>query len=220
MLFRFARPEGFAFEAGQSMNVTLVDPPQTDAKGNMRTFSIVSAPFEPELAIATRMRDSAFKRVLRALAPGAPVKLRGPGGKFTWPAEPDRAVVLVAGGIGVSPFVSMLRHAARESAPRPVTLLYSNRRPEDAPFLDELQRLAGPNLRVIATMTDMAPSAREWNGERARIDGDFIARHADGASRPLFLVAGPPGMVAAVRKELRARGVPDADVRADEFFGY
>jgi len=83
MAFHFAKPEGFKFTAGQSMNVSLIEPPETDAKGNSRTFSIVSAPHESELVIATRMRDTAFKRVLKSMPAGGRVGLRGPAGLFT-----------------------------------------------------------------------------------------------------------------------------------------
>src|SRR6266568_937201 len=112
MAFHFAKPADFKFTAGQSMNVSLMDPPETDAKGNARTFSIVSAPHENELVIATRMRDTAFKRVLKAMPAGGRVSLRGPAGMFTLDPADDRPAVFLAGGIGVTPFVSMLREAA------------------------------------------------------------------------------------------------------------
>src|SRR6202165_3232278 len=70
MAFRFAKPADFKFEAGHSVNVSLIDPPETDRKGNSRSFSLVSAPYETELMIATRMRDTAFKRSLKAMPGG------------------------------------------------------------------------------------------------------------------------------------------------------
>ena len=221
--FRFAKPDGFAFRAGQAVNVTLLEPPETDGKGNSRTFSLVTAPHEPTLAIATRMRDTAFKRVLGALAPGTTVKVRGPMGTFTLPDDPARPVVFLAGGIGITPFVSMLRHEAKAGSARPRLLVYSNRRPEDAPFLDELQGLAGAKgpFRLVATMTEMERSARPWTGERAMVDAAFLARHlpAGGPSAVRYL-AGPPAMVAGLRGLLQESGVADADIRTDEFFGY
>ena len=83
MAFHFAKPADFKFQAGQSMNVSLIDPPETDGKGNARSFSIASAPYEAELMIATRMRDTAFKRVLKSMPAGGRVGLRGPAGLFT-----------------------------------------------------------------------------------------------------------------------------------------
>src|SRR3977135_1177919 len=81
MAFHFAKPAGFKFTAGQSMNVSLLEPPETDAKGNARTFSIVSAPHETELVIATRMRDTAFKRVLKSRPAGGCVGRVRPEGR-------------------------------------------------------------------------------------------------------------------------------------------
>src|SRR5712691_7643100 len=104
MAFHFAKPAGFDFKAGQSINVGLIDPPETDAKGNRRNFSIVSAPFEGELVIATRMRDTAYKRVLKTMPIGTRVHLRGPGGKFALEND-QRPAVFLAGGIGITPFV-------------------------------------------------------------------------------------------------------------------
>src|SRR6266480_5385319 len=118
MAFHFARPADFKFQAGQSMNVSLIDPPETDAKGNARTFSIVSAPHETELVVATRMRDTAFKRVLKSMPAGGRVSLRGPAGNFTLDGADTRSAVFLAGGIGITPFVSMSRQAAHDRLAR------------------------------------------------------------------------------------------------------
>src|SRR5207245_6511713 len=120
----------FKFTAGQSMNVSLFDPPETDAKGNARTFSIVSAPHENELVIATRMRDTAFKRVLKAMPAGGRVGLRGSAGMFTLDPDDARPAVCLAGGIGVTPFVGMRPDAAHSRVGRDLCLFYSSRRPE------------------------------------------------------------------------------------------
>jgi len=82
MAFHFAKPADFQFRAGQSMDLTLLNPPETDAEGNSRAFSIASAPFDNDLMIATRMRDTGFKRVLRKASPGLQVKIDHPGGSF------------------------------------------------------------------------------------------------------------------------------------------
>ena len=222
MAFHFARPEGFRFTAGNAVNVTLVDPPQTDGKGNTRTFSIVSAPSESIVTVATRMRDSAFKRVLKSAPAGTPVRLAEPGGEFTLDPVDSRPAVLLAGGIGITPFVSMSRHAASERLARPLWLFYSNRRPEDAPFLDELMALGerNPNYRCVATMTDMEKSARPWCGERGFVDQAMLERHLGGLSTAVYYIAGPPAMVEAMQEMLAAAGVGADAVRTDEFYGY
>jgi ferredoxin-NADP reductase len=222
MAFHFAKPAGFRFTAGNAVNVTLVDPPQTDSKGDTRTFSIVSAPSEGELMFATRMRDSAFKRVLKDAPAGTRARLAQPGGEFTLEAGDGRPAVLLAGGIGITPFVSMSRHAANERLARPVWLFHSNRRPEDAPFLDELTALErrNPHYRYVGTMTDMDHSARPWNGERGFIDQAMLRRHLGDLSTAVYYIAGPPAMVEAMQRMLAGSGVPEDTVRTDEFYGY
>ena len=153
--FHLQRPAGLEFKAGQFINVTLIDPPETDTEGNTRSFSIASAPFEADLIIATRMRDTAFKRVLNSLVLGAEVSIAGPFGSFTLRQDSQPAVFL-AGGIGITPFRSMLLQAFHDRIIRRFVLFYSNRRPEDAAFLEELQQLdrnAG-GFRLIAVMTE------------------------------------------------------------------
>ena len=219
LALRFARPEGFSFRAGQAVSLALVDPPETDAKGNSRTFSLASAPSDAALQVATRMRDTAFKRVLGSLAPGASVKLRGPMGAFTLPEDASRPVVLLAGGIGVTPFMSMLREEERQGSRRPRLLLHANRSPADAPFLAELHRLARPGatLRMVAAVTENAPAPGTWGGIA---DPEFLRRELGDAQGAIHYLAGPPGMVGALRKALEALGVEAAAIRTDEFYGY
>jgi len=222
MAFHFAKPAGFKFEAGQSMNVSLIDPPETDGKGNSRSFSLVSAPYETELVIATRMRDTAFKRVLKSMPAGGRVSLRGPAGKFTLDGADARPAVFLAGGIGITPFVSMSRQAAHDRLARDIWLFYSNRRPEDAAFLDELAALPrrNPRYRFVGTMVEMAKSTRPWTGETGFLDRAMLERHLKDLSASVYYTAGPPGLVEAMQKMLADAGVDDEAIRTDEFFGY
>lgn len=79
MAFHFEKPSGWTFEAGQAVDITLLTPSETDAEGNTRTFTIASAPYEKSLMVATRMRDTAFKRVLKVMPVAPP---------FRWKAQP------------------------------------------------------------------------------------------------------------------------------------
>lgn len=108
MALYFEKPSGFDFKPGQSSDLTLIDPPETDAEGNVRTFSIASAPFEDQLMFATRMRDTAFKRSLKRVPLGTPVKMESPMGSFTLHKNSAKPAVFLAGGIGVTPFFSAL----------------------------------------------------------------------------------------------------------------
>ena len=222
MAFHFAKPAGFDFKPGQAMNVSLLDPPETDAKGDRRTFSIVSAPHEDELVIATRMRDTAFKRVLKGMAAGGRVSLRGPSGLFMLdPADP-RPAVFLAGGIGVTPFVSMLRDAAQTKLARDLWLFYSNRRPEDAAFFDQLAALPKrhPRVHFVATMAEMEKSSRPWTGERGFLDRAMLERHLKSLAGNVYYIAGPPGLVEAMQKMLTNAGVAEDAIHTDEFIGY
>ena len=167
MAFHFEKPPGFEFKPGQSADLTLLNPLETDAEGNVRTFSIASAPFEDQLMFATRMRDTAFKRSLKKVPLGTVVKMDSAMGSFTLHKNSAKPAVFLAGGIGITPFSSIVRQADHDRAPHKLYLFYSNRRPEDAPFMEGLQNLekTNSNFRFIATMTEMPRSKKSWNGE-------------------------------------------------------
>ena len=220
--FHFEKPSGFAFKAGQSADVTLIDPPDTDAEGNTRTFSIASPPFENELVFTTRMRDTAFKRSLKNVPLATEVKIGSAAGSFTLHKNPAKPAVFLAGGIGITPFLSMVRQADHDRLPHKLYLFYSNRRPEDAAFLGTLQNLekTNPNFRLICTMTEMSSSKKDWKGETALIDKEMLSRHLAVLQGPIYYIAGPPTMVAAMRQTLVSAGIDEDDIRAEEFAGY
>jgi ferredoxin-NADP reductase len=222
MAFHFERPSKFAFKAGQSADVTLTDPPETDGEGNTRTFSIASPPFENELVFTTRMRDTAFKRSLKRVPLNTEVKIGSASGSFTLHKNPAKPAVFLAGGIGITPFISIVRQADHDRLSHKLYLFYSNRRPEDAAFLDTLQRLeaANPNFRLICTMTEMSKSKKEWKGETVLIDKEMLSRHLAVLQGPIYYIAGPPTMVAAMRQKVVSAGIDEDDIRAEEFAGY
>ncbi len=222
LAFHFEKPPGWTFKAGQYVDLTLIDPPETDSQGNRRAFSIASAPEEETLMIATRMRDTAFKRVLGAMPIGAAVMIEGPFGNLTLHDDTSRPAVLLAGGIGITPFRSILVRAATEKLTHRIVLLYSNRRPEDAPFLTELDELQrkNPNYTLIATMTGMSKSRLAWRGERGLIDREKLTRCLKGVASPICYVAGPPAMVNGLLDALEECGVSGDDVRSEDFSGY
>lgn len=222
MVFRFDRPPGFDFKAGQALDLVLPESEVEAARGTRHTFSIVSAPFEDKLAIATRMRDSVFKRALKLLMVGAPVRIEGPFGSMTLHQDALHAAVLIAGGIGITPFMSMIRQAANDQAPAFLLLIYSNRRPEDAPFISELIQLerGNSNFRLVATMTQPGKSNVHWNGHSGPIDEALLRQVAGNLNEPIYYLAGPPRMVQAMRDALTGIGVPDHTIRSEAFYGY
>lgn len=222
MAFHFTKPPGFEFRPGQSIDLTLIDPPETDAEGNIRTFSLASAPFDSDLMIATRMRDTAFKRVLGKASPGLELKMEGPSGSFVLHRRAEKPAVLLAGGIGITPFFSMIRQAMHDKAAHQIYLLCSNRRPEDAPFLDALEEAArhNPSFHLIATMTGLDKSHHKWSGETGFITKEMLLEHLPAIQGPIYYLAGPPTMVAAMRGILASANVEEDDIRTEEFSGY
>lgn len=222
MAFHFEKPSQFNFKPGQSADLTLSNPPETDAEGNTRTFSIASSPFENQLMFATRMRDTAFKRSLKKIPLGTEAKIDSPMGSFTLHKNSAKPAVFLAGGIGITPFISIVRQADHDRLPHKLYLFYSNRSPEDAPFLDTVQMLgkSSPNFQLVCTMTEMPRSKREWKGETGLITQETLSRHLTTLQGPIYYVAGPPAMVAGLRKMLVAANVDEDDIRTEDFAGY
>lgn len=222
MAFYFEKPIGFEYKSGQSIDLFLIDPPETDAEGNKRAFSLITAPYEDHIGITTRLRDTAFKRVLKDLPEGSELNVDGPFGSMTLHNDTSKSAVILAGGIGITPFYSMAKNAAHNKLPHKIFLFYSNRRPEDTAFLNELTELAkhNPNFTLIATMTEMEKSTQEWNGETGYITKEMVAKYVPDLTNSIGYAAGPPTMVAAMRKLLNESGVDDDNIRTEEFEGY
>jgi ferredoxin-NADP reductase len=220
--FHFEKPADFEFKAGQCAELTLLNPSENDFEGASRTFSIASAPSDFELMFATRIQDTAFKRVLKSCPIGTEISLDGPMGSFTLHANEKKPAVFLAGGIGITPFLSLILDASKKRLVHRLYLFYSNRRPEDAPFLDRLRTIEkeNPNFRFIPTMTAIEKSQREWKGETGYIDQAMLMRHIPALDGPIYYVAGPPSMVDSLRDMLNATNVNEDDVRAEKFGGY
>jgi ferredoxin-NADP reductase len=219
LLVRFAVDDYPAYRPGAYFWVELPDRGHTDEKGLRRHISLVTSPTETGVVgLATRLRDTAFKRTLAELEIGDEVEVEEPKGSFLLPEDTAAEYVFVAGGIGITVFRSMLRYIADEGLPYRITLVYSNRDRAGAAFLDELEELEGriPGLRVVPTMTD-DPG---WEGETRRLDADVLRELVGPLESKTFLVAGPPAMAEAVAESLLAAGVPEEHVRSDGFSGY
>jgi ferredoxin-NADP reductase len=208
------------FKPGQYFFVTLPDGGHQDEKGLRRHITVVTSPNEKGvLGLATRMRDSAFKRTLGELPVGTEVEVEQPKGDFGLPDDTSRPLVLIAGGIGITVFRSMLRYIREERLPHRVTLIYSNRDRESTAFLDELRELEHElaDFRLILTMTQ-DPG---WEGETRKVDAQFVRDHLDESlNQYAFLVAGPPAMTEAVQKALEEAGVDEENVTAERYSGY
>ena len=219
---QFEKPAGFVFRPGQYIDVTLLNPRETDDGGNIRTFSIASAPQDDFLMVATRLRESAFKRQLPDLPIGTAFQIEGPSGSFTLHNNPARAAVFLVGGIGITPVRSILFRAAQDKLPQRIVVLYSNRNPESSAFLEDLTALQkeNPNYTLVATMTDMGKANPVWKGETEMIGPELLAKYGLGLPSPIYYVVGPPGMVSGLREMLVKTGVDEDDIRSEDFDGY
>jgi ferredoxin-NADP reductase len=219
---RFEKPDGFEFKPGQFANFTLDSAMATDAGGNTRTLSIASAPHEKDLMVAMRMRDTGFKQAASALPMGAPFLLEGPYGNLVLHRDIARPAVFLAGGIGITPFRSMIRHTTEIGTAHRISLFYSIRRLEEGAFLEELREMQelNPRFQFIPTITHPDGLPHDWRGELGHITEAMLTKWLSDFKVPIFYIAGPPGMVAGMRQILCEAGVSDDDIRAEEFAGY
>ena|ERR1035438_1676279 len=153
---------------------------------------------------------------------GTAVQMEGPTGVLTLHNDAARTAVFLSGGIGITPFRSIACGAAKEHLPHRIFLFYSNRRPEDAAFLSELQTLEkeNPNYKLIASMTEMPKSNRPWHGETGLNSKEMLARYLKDAASPIYYIAGPPLMVKGLHMMITQSGAAESDIRTEEFSGY
>ncbi len=213
------RPESpFSYQAGQYLRYTL-DHPDPDGRGVSRFFTIASALAEGFIMLTTRLSEpgSSFKRALRQLEEGAVIEGAGPYGQFVY-THPEMPAVFIAGGIGVTPFRSMLVDLAARRLDPEVTLLYANTTPE-IPFRPLLDELAAKQSQLKVIYTVSQPNA-DWQGPVGRIDEGFIREHVPNPDQPLFYVSGPKPLVEAMGKTLTAIGVRRDRIKQDFFPGY
>ncbi len=197
MAFEFEKPKGFEFTAGQSIDMTL---------GTLiYPFSIAASPNENLLRIVTRMRpDSKFKNDLKKLKVGDTVHIQGPSGDFILRKKSDKPIIFIAGGIGITPFSSMIAWAFQEQLPHNITLIYGNRDKESAALLSDLEYVATqyPNLKIIPVFH--------------RLTKDDIPFDASN----VYYLAGPPGFVQNTRKILDEMGIEEDFIKTEQFDGY
>ena len=208
----FAKPGGFAFTAGQYIQIRLPNLLFSDQKGSSRVFSITSSPYDKKrIAIAFRTTGSGFKKTIENLALNSEVLIEGPHGHFVLPEDSQKSVVMIAGGIGVAPFVSMLRGAfgGKQKRSGRITLIYGNKNKKRAAYLGDLKYLSdrAKNFKLI-------PIYR-------RIDEEIIRSNLEGDYKEfLWFVAGPPLMVDNITASIQSLGVSYEKIFSEGFLGY
>lgn len=217
--FRFS--SNMHFKAGQYIMIELDIEPE-DPRGNDRQFSISSSPTEKGyIEITTKLSESPFKKRLAELKKVEEVRIKGPMGSFGFQKDTERPAVMIAGGIGITPFISMMKYLTINSSPAQITLLYSNKTPEEIAFRKDLEQLekSNKNLCVIHTITRPGESKQQWTGKTGRIDAGFIGENAD-IEKSIFYICGPPAMVDSMINILKSLEISDDRIHVERFIGY
>lgn len=211
--FRLARPDGFTFHAGQFLTVRL----RADGKDQVRCYSISSSPgAQGYLEISVKRIGLVSSALHATLRPGSLLMVRPPAGSFHYPQDDQRGLVLLAGGVGITPLMSMLRHAVESDTHRPVTLFYSVRRVEDIAFNDELTLVAKRNehVRIFIAVSDGVPGQGHFPGH---ISESLVTAMAPDVTHSICMICGPQPMMEAMTGMLTAVGVPKAQIRFEVF---
>lgn len=212
MGFWFEPRPAFGFVPGQFLEWTLAHP-HSDSRGIRRYFTIASSPTEQGILLATKFssQGSTFKTALRLLQKGEQITVTGPRGDFVLPKEANKKLVFIAGGIGITPFRSMIKYLLDMGQPLDIVLLYSNKTREDIAFRDLFdEAIKKFQLKVVYVNTD----------EEGFLDLERIKKEVPDWPERLFYVSGPEPMVQAFEKMLEGMGVPKANIKRDYFPGY
>ncbi len=231
MSFKFSRSDDQNYLNYKAEQYSMVDlETKEDPKGPIRSFTIASSPTEKDyIFITTRIRDSQFKQKLSRLDIGTPVKITAPAGEFTLSQDYSRPVVFLSGGIGVTPFRSMIKYATDKQLPLKITMFDSNRNQSNILYKEEFDSWANlnENLKIVYTITEEEaenpPSSTEWKGEKGRIDESMLARHLsrDEMNNAIFYICGPPAMLNAMQNLLSEEiRIPAEKIKVEEFIGY
>ncbi|HEV8686223.1 MAG TPA: ferredoxin reductase [Gaiellaceae bacterium] len=208
-------PEWGGHRAGQHLDVRLT---AEDGYRAERSYSIASPPGERVAITVERLDDAEVSPYLvDELREGDRIEIRGPiGGYFVWEPKHGGPLLLVAGGSGVVPLMSIIRARAGAGTEVPTRLLYSSRTFDDVIYRDELERLAGDGLEIVHTLTRSQPPG--WTGHARRVDQELLEQVAFPAQdEPLAFVCGPTSFVEAVAGGLVALGYRPERVKTERF---
>lgn len=211
--FRFDRPEGFEFKAGQWMYVNI----RIEGTSKLHHFTISASPTEDYLEFTKKITDHPYSQALDKMKGGEWAKINGPYGDFTYTGE-NLKLGFLTGGIGITPMRSMLKFIADRNLKTDVRMLYSNKTVADIVFKDELDAIAREhsNIKVDHVLT----REPEWKGLKGHVDASMIREQIPDYAERTFYICGPPAMNEALKKALQDLKVPEAQIRLEDFTGY
>ena len=222
--FIFTPSRKLAFAPGQYMEWTLGHE-EPDSRGNRRYFTLASAPTEPELRLGVRFSEqaSSFKKAMLAMHPGVggdEIVAAQIAGDFVLPRDPNQPCVFIAGGIGITPFRSMIKYLLDTHQPRPITLFYSNHTVRDIVYKDVFARAEQElGIRTIYTVSERSGMQPGWVGLVGHITPQQIQTYAPNFRDAIFYLSGPVSMVNAFKQMLHQMGIPSGQIKEDYFAG-
>ncbi len=214
--------EPFPYAAGQFAFFELDALSADDPRGKRRHFTLSSSPTEHGIVqFTTKLRGFGLKETLRTAPIGLEVVMEEARGRFTLPEIAAQPIAFIGGGVGVTPFRSMLRYVSDEILPYQITLLYSATTPDQIVYRREFESLPqeNPNVQIILTVTD-ANGDETGQGETGRIDAEKISKSVRDIPHTLFYTCGPPPMVQAMEELLKSMNVAPSQIRVERFSGY
>jgi glycine betaine catabolism B len=209
----------FKFLPGQYMEWTLAGVPY-DSRGNRRTFTIASSPTEEEVHLGVKFYEpaSTYKATLDRLEPGDVVYASQLAGNFTLKGNEDKKLVFIAGGIGITPFRSMIKYVTDMETPVNITLLYVVNDAREFAYVKEIQEAAKVGVKVIPVVTDL--SYKRSGVVTAKVSADLLRQLVPDYSDRVFYISGPNAMVDATKSYLHSMGVYGPHIITDHFSGY
>lgn len=221
--FVFKPSRRLTFEPGQYMEFTLAHS-QPDSRGNRRYFTLASSPTEEHLRLGVRFypQGSTFKQALSRLDNRTPATSLLAGqiaGDFTLPRDVEKKLVFIAGGIGITPFRSMLKYLIDMHEPRDIILFYANRTADEIAYKDVLSEAQKLGIRVFYTLTDTEALPRNWQGLTGRINASMIRKFVPDYDERTFYLSGPPEMVRAAERMLKHLQLNANQIKKDFFPG-
>ncbi|MDE2037942.1 MAG: oxidoreductase [Patescibacteria group bacterium] len=220
--FAFEADRPVSFKPGQYMEWTLAHR-KADSRGNRRYFTLANSPTEKHLLLGIKFYDkpSSFKKALAELDDGATIMAGQLAGDFTLPRDRRAKVAFLAGGIGITPFRSMIKHALDAGEKRDMVLVYSNKRMEEIAYADVLEEAYEKlGMKTVCTLTDAARVPAGWRGRTGYIGPETIEEEIPDYRERIFYISGPQSFVTSCEHLLTDMGVPRRRIKTDFFPGF
>ncbi len=219
--FIFPLPHRLNFVPGQYMEWTLSHP-HSDARGNRRYFTLACSPTEKELHIGVKFEEqsSSFKKVLLVLDNNKEIVASQLTGDFVLPTDQDQKLVFLAGGIGITPFRSMIKFLLDTGQKRTIALFYANKNVSEIVYQDIFDRAQELGLKTIYTLTDKEHLPDGWTGKMGRVTPEMVKEEVPDFRERIFYLSGPHAMVISFEEMLKNLGIPGRQIRVDFFPGY